>query len=86
MYIEQKKGGEGERVFGVSFAFHTLAAIFDDRNHAGLPAERKSLSDQFLRLVSPVPGSASHYSGLNPVIHNTLQKMPPDLSHLAVLP
>ena len=31
---------------------------FDDRNHAGLPAESKLPSDQFLRPVSPMLGSA----------------------------
>ena len=64
--LSKRRVEEGEGVFGVSFAFHTLAAIFDDRNHAGLSAESKSPSDQFLRPVSPMPGSASHYSGLNP--------------------
>jgi hypothetical protein len=62
--LSKKVAGEGERVFGVFLAFHTLVAIFD-RNHAGLPATCKSPSDQFLRPVSPMPGSTS-YSSLNP--------------------
>lgn len=63
---KRRVAGEGEGVFGCLLAFHTLAAILDDRNHAGLPAEYKSPSDQFLRPVSPMPASASHCSDLNP--------------------
>ena len=55
-----------KELLGYLLPFTLWLQSFDDRNHAGLPAESKLPSDQFLRPVSPMPGSASHYSGLNP--------------------